>query len=58
MQKDELKQASEKESSCQKCGGVANPEYHCCPYLEDINDDHETQCNCCPDCTQECANDI
>jgi hypothetical protein len=31
---------------------------HSCPYAEEINDDHETLCNCCDACQQECADDI
>ena len=29
-----------------------------CPFAEDINDDSDTMCNCCPYCEQECAWDI
>lgn len=47
---------------CPKC----NKEYredetvepHTCPYAEEINDDHDTMCWCCDDCTYECAMDI
>ena len=31
---------------------------HTCPFAEEINDDHESLCNCCDECTQECAWDI
>lgn len=31
---------------------------HTCPYAEEINDDHETLCNCCDRCQQECSDDI
>lgn len=31
---------------------------HICPYRDDVNGDSETLCNCCEDCTHECAMDI
>ncbi len=31
---------------------------HPCPYMEDINDDSETLCECCKICEGECAADI
>lgn len=31
---------------------------HVCPYQAEINDDIEYQCNCCPHCTVECADNI
>ena len=31
---------------------------HTCPYQEEINEDSETLCNCCKECTQQCAWDI
>jgi len=40
-----------------RCGGDEVDE-HTCPYAEDINDDHETLCRCCPKCQQDCADDI
>jgi hypothetical protein len=33
-------------------------EPHTCPFAEEINDDGETLCRCCDDCTHECAMDI
>lgn len=46
-----------------RCGGARgckNPsaEDHTCPFSEEINGDSETLCNCCDDCTHECAMDI
>ena len=29
-----------------------------CPYSEEINDDPEDYCNCCPFCTQNCFDNI
>jgi hypothetical protein len=42
---------------CDKCDkeGMVS---HSCPYQSDINEDREYQCNCCEDCTNECAMDI
>ena len=31
---------------------------HTCPYQEEINEDSETLCNCCKECTQQCVWDI
>lgn len=31
---------------------------HTCPYREDIYDDRETLCRCCPYCRAQCAEDI
>lgn len=43
---------------CESCNKNEGSELHTCPYNEDVCDDHESLCNCCEDCTQECANDI
>jgi len=42
--------------TCQEAGDTA-PE-HTCPYAEEINDDFETTCICCPFCTGQCQDDI
>lgn len=39
------------------CKRPAEPA-HICPFKSEINDDEETLCTCCPECTQECAWDI
>ena len=31
---------------------------HPCPFKSDVCDDDKTLCECCDDCTQECADDI
>lgn len=32
---------------------------HACPYAAEFSDDStDDDCNCCPFCTQDCANDI
>jgi hypothetical protein len=41
-----------------KCGKHPAEEPHTCPYADEINDDSETLCRCCAECTQECAWDI
>lgn len=43
---------------CPKCGRNLAAKPHTCPYEEDINDDHETKCNCCPECEQNCIDEI
>lgn len=42
---------------CDCCGGVGT-ENHTCPYKEDVNSDFESKCNCCGDCSYECAMDV
>jgi hypothetical protein len=43
---------------CQRCSKRQATEDHPCPYQSDINDDRETMCNCCEDCSQQCVDDI
>ena len=43
---------------CDKCNSKDAEQEHTCPYAEEINDDHETMCNCCSDCAHECCMDI
>jgi len=50
--------AAETPKECTKCNAKPSPEPHGCPYEEDINDNHEFRCSCCPSCTQECVDDI
>lgn len=38
--------------------GVPGEELHTCPYSEDINGNYETLCNCCSECSNQCAMDI
>lgn len=46
------------EVSCHKCGNPTSPGLHSCPYACEINDDHSESCNCCENCTHECAMDV
>ena len=41
-------------------GGCSNPagKSHTCPYREEIHNDHNYTCECCKECTRECAMDI
>lgn len=44
---------------CQGCNKMTGTEQlHSCPYASDIGNDDSEHCNCCPDCTHECAMDI
>ncbi len=43
---------------CEKCGINEAQDDHLCPYSEDIDDDHDTECNCCEECEQNCADSI
>jgi hypothetical protein len=42
---------------CQNCKTNEAVELHECPYAVDINDDY-SECNCCSQCEQDCADDI
>ena len=46
------------DGKCQQCGRNDANKVHTCPYQEDINGDYRSLCNCCDDCTNECAMDI
>jgi hypothetical protein len=39
-----------------KCGKKGT-HLHVCPFKAEINDDRETQCNCCSKCRTACAED-
>lgn len=43
-----------------KCDHCDNPgeELHACPFAEEIHGVTDEVCNCCSDCTYECAMDI
>lgn len=41
-----------------KCGKREKQELHTCPYSVDVNNDEETLCDCCDECTYQCAQDI
>jgi len=40
---------------CQSCEKKEGNEEHTCPFQAEINGDEEFKCNCCEDCTEECA---
>ena len=46
------------DGSCPKCKVGTAIEDHTCPYAEEINEDHESLCDCCEDCIRECAMNI
>jgi hypothetical protein len=43
---------------CSRCKTNDASDDHTCPYAEEINDDHESLCDCCADCENECCMDI
>jgi hypothetical protein len=43
---------------CSRCLVNEEADPHTCPFRAEINDDNETECSCCEDCTHECAMDI
>lgn len=40
-----------------RCGKPGSP-LHTCPFASDVENDNKSLCNCCDDCTSECAMDI
>jgi hypothetical protein len=48
------------EDRCEgRCEGKnAALELHPCPYAEDVCDDHDSLCNCCEDCMEDCSMDV
>jgi len=50
-----MTEEQEQEDMC-RCG-VDGSEYHECPYKQETNNDDE-QCNCCDECTENCASNI
>jgi hypothetical protein len=46
------------EPRCPRSKNHEGKQPHVCPFRWEINDDDETLCTCCDDCTQECADDI
>lgn len=56
---ESLKTDTSDTNKCECCGkNAASDEKHTCPYAEDVNGDHETMCNCCDNCSAQCAADI
>ncbi|AGO48478.1 hypothetical protein Phi18:1_gp31 [Cellulophaga phage phi18:1] len=45
-------------SKCENCGVNESRDKHTCPFQEDVNNDSDTLCNCCSDCTQDCCMEI
>lgn len=43
---------------CEGCGKREGKKEHTCPYVEDINNDSETLCNCCDECEVNCSMDV
>lgn len=43
---------------CPRCDKNTAEPPHVCPFAEDVHNDSETLCDCCDDCTNECAWDI
>jgi len=33
-------------------------EYHSCPYREEVDGEPNSLCNCCPSCTDDCADSV
>lgn len=49
---------SDKTERCQCCKLNPAEPIHSCPYAEDVNNDPDTRCNCCPACQHQCLMDI
>lgn len=45
--------------ACENCRiNKGTDELHTCPFSEEIWNNHEADCNCCDDCSYQCAMDI
>jgi hypothetical protein len=54
--KKEMKKEVEKVIGC-NCAG-ATEDLHTCPFKTEIHDDHETLCDCCDYCQEQCRYEI
>lgn len=43
---------------CPRCQQRPAEPLHTCPYREELSDDPNDHCTCCPDCTDLCREDI
>jgi hypothetical protein len=57
MGEDAQKLANALGVTCPKCEGEAQAP-HTCPFRSDINNDHETLCDCCEGCSYGCAMEV
>lgn len=46
------------DKKCQKCGKPVDGCLHSCPFAEEMSDDYSENCNCCSECSGDCAMDI
>ena len=46
------------EQRCHKCDTNTGQDWHICPFAAEIHDDYDTMCNCCDQCSHDCADDI
>ncbi len=56
-QNESAKKRGKAAAKCERCRKSPGEPDHECPYASEINDDHQP-CNCCSDCSYECAMDI
>jgi hypothetical protein len=40
------------------CNEMDPFDLHSCPFQEDVNNDPNYECSCCPECEYQCAMDI
>jgi hypothetical protein len=45
-------------NTCSSCRKNPASVSHTCPYQSEINNDDEFECDCCDECTYQCAQDI
>lgn len=41
-----------------KCGNPGSINEHPCPLRIELQDDHNTLCNCCSECCKECLDNV
>lgn len=47
-----------KKDKCGRCEKNQSRELHTCPYQIEINDNDKFECDCCEDCTSDCALEV
>lgn len=55
---DDFGRPIEEPAKCGRCKTRPADDPHTCPFAEEMDDDHESTCDCCEECTYQCAMDV
>lgn len=55
---DDFGRPIEEPAKCSRCRREPAQEAHTCPFSCEIHENYDRMCDCCEDCTYECAMDI